>query len=295
MQADEKAFNFKPGFMASFLDFLKTGKKQLGPELGSDGSNQEAPNPCSSLKGGIRPLSPPPSPLLPPPPQHHTGTFSEAGQGEGEDLALSNCASPGKPLDEELKRNLETLPSFSSDEEDSVSKNQDLQKSISSAISALYDTPHSLANAMASAVVKAPPTLSPPTPQELPLSPPLHAMPPLIPSMENEKEEALAYNKNHIQDKNQEKLVSTQSSRESVEEKEAEQEEEEEGGGDTVDNAETMRYSKNLQQGALQEMEEERISEIQCLDVPKVEGNRSVFYCLSFHLSFFNSVFNKEC
>ncbi|XP_074995514.1 proline-rich protein 12-like, partial [Calonectris borealis] len=47
--------------------------------------------------------------------------------------------SPCKRLDEELKRNLETLPSFSSDEEDSVSKNQDLQKSITSAISALYD------------------------------------------------------------------------------------------------------------------------------------------------------------
>ncbi|KAK2510739.1 hypothetical protein Q9966_016827, partial [Columba livia] len=51
------------------------------------------------------------------------------------------CPSPCKRLDEELKRNLETLPSFSSDEEDSVGKNQDLQDSICSAISALYDPP----------------------------------------------------------------------------------------------------------------------------------------------------------
>lgn len=277
MQADEKAFDFKPGFMASFLDFLKTGKKQLGPELGSDGSEQEAPNPCSSLKGGIRPLSPPPSPLPPTPPQQPTGTFSEGGQGEGADLALSNCASPCKPLDEELKRNLETLPSFSSDEEDSVSKNQDLQKSISSAISALYDTPHSLATSMASAMVIAPPTLSPPTLQEPPLSPPLPAMPPFIPNMENGKEKALTYNQHHIQNK-EEELVSTQSNSEKAE-REVEQGEEEEGGGETADNEETMRDPQNLLQGGLeeQEEEEERISEMQILEVPKVEGNECLF------------------
>uniref|UniRef100_A0A672YVR9 Proline rich 12b n=1 Tax=Sphaeramia orbicularis TaxID=375764 RepID=A0A672YVR9_9TELE len=169
-EADEKAFDFKPGFMASFLDFLKTGKKQTGLEPESDRSEEDVLNSCSSLKGGIRPLSPPPPPppLSPTPSQQHPpGTFKEVRDGEGDDegeeLALSGCSSPCKPLDEELKRNLETLPSFSSDEEDSVSKNQDLQKSISSAISALYDTPHSLG----------PPTLSPPTPQEPPLSPPL--------------------------------------------------------------------------------------------------------------------------
>uniref|UniRef100_A0A3B4XLT7 Proline rich 12 n=1 Tax=Seriola lalandi dorsalis TaxID=1841481 RepID=A0A3B4XLT7_SERLL len=170
--ADDKAFDFKPGFMASFLDFLKTGKKQSGLDQGPDGDEQEPLNPCSSLKGGITPLSPPPPPLPQTPPLQAPGSFGEGGQGEGEDLALSSCPSPCKPLDDELKRNLETLPSFSSDEEDSVSKNQDLQKSISSAISALYDTPHSLAAAMASAMVKAPPTLSPPTPQEPPLSNP---------------------------------------------------------------------------------------------------------------------------
>uniref|UniRef100_A0A8C3AKT7 Proline rich 12 n=1 Tax=Cyclopterus lumpus TaxID=8103 RepID=A0A8C3AKT7_CYCLU len=177
LQADEKAFDFKPGFMASFLDFLKTGKKQPSLGLGHDEGEQDSLNSCSSMKGGIRPLSPPPLPQAPTP----SRTFSEGGQGDGADLALSSCPSPCKPLDEELKGNLETLPSFSSDEEDSVSKNQDLQKSISSAISALYDTPHSLAAAMASAMAKAPHNLSPPNPQEPPLSPPLPAMPPLIP------------------------------------------------------------------------------------------------------------------
>ncbi|XP_050929785.1 proline-rich protein 12 isoform X2 [Lates calcarifer] len=291
--ADEKAFDFKPGFMASFLDFLKTGKKQSGLDSENDGSEQELLNPCSSLKGGIRPLSPPPPPLPQTPPQQPPGAFGEGGQGEGEDLALSGCPSPCKPLDEELKRNLETLPSFSSDEEDSVSKNQDLQKSISSAISALYDTPHSLAAAMASAMAKAPPTLSPPTPQEPPLSPPLPSMPPLIPSMENGKEEVLTYTQHHTQDEEEQNLVSPQSNREEAEErepeqrgeeegeKEVEEEEEEEGGEETPDNEEIMSEPQNLQPGALEEQEEqdeeedERMTDMQMLEVPKVEDSPS--------------------
>ncbi|XP_042360845.1 proline-rich protein 12 [Plectropomus leopardus] len=284
--ADEKAFDFKPGFMASFLDFLKTGKKQSGLELGHDEGEQESLNPCSSLKGGIRPLSPPPPPLPPTPPQQPAGTFSEGGQGEGAELALSGCPSPCKPLDEELKRNLETLPSFSSDEEDSVSKNQDLQKSISSAISALYDTPHSLAAAMASAMIKAPPTLSPPTPQEPASSPPLPAMPPLIPSMEDGKEEVLTYTQDHIQDKEEQQSVSPQTNREQAEEREAEQgaEEEKEGGEETADDEETIRSPENLQQEALEEQEEQeeeeeeeedRMSEMQILEIPKVEDSPS--------------------
>uniref|UniRef100_A0A8C9YQ81 Proline rich 12 n=1 Tax=Sander lucioperca TaxID=283035 RepID=A0A8C9YQ81_SANLU len=213
-KAEEKAFDFKPGFMASFLDFLKTGRKQPGLEQGHAGGEQE-----SSLKGGIRPLSPTPPPLPPTPPQQQPpGAFSEGGQGGGAPLALSSCPSPCKPLDEELKGNLETLPSFSSDEEDSVSKNQDLQKSISSAISALYDTPHSLAAAMASAMAKAPPT-----PQEPPLSPHLPAMPPLIPSTENRKEKVLTYTQDHIQGKEEQQLVSPLSDGENTEEMAAKQ------------------------------------------------------------------------
>ncbi|XP_041269272.1 proline-rich protein 12-like, partial [Onychostruthus taczanowskii] len=113
-EAEEKQPEMKSGFMASFLDFLKAGKRQ--------------------------PL--PPSPSKPPklgaPPSFPLGGSLEGGEGEGLVMA---CPSPCKRLDEELKRNLETLPSFSSDEEDSVSKNQDLQKSISSAISALDEPP----------------------------------------------------------------------------------------------------------------------------------------------------------
>ncbi|XP_034395492.1 proline-rich protein 12 [Cyclopterus lumpus] len=270
--ADEKAFDFKPGFMASFLDFLKTGKKQPSLGLGHDEGEQDSLNSCSSMKGGIRPLSPPPLPQAPTP----SRTFSEGGQGDGADLALSSCPSPCKPLDEELKGNLETLPSFSSDEEDSVSKNQDLQKSISSAISALYDTPHSLAAAMASAMAKAPHNLSPPNPQEPPLSPPLPAMPPLIPSMEDGKEEVLTYMQDHIQDKEKQRLVSPQSNGEHVDERDVKQggEEEVEGGGETADNEEHM---NNLQQGALEEKEEEqeRMSEMQMLEVPQVEDSPS--------------------
>ncbi|KAM9528355.1 proline-rich protein 12-like isoform 1-T1 [Salvelinus alpinus] len=154
---EDKPPELKSNFMASFLDFLKTGKKQ--PESGPGGP-QDLGGPVegaettdsSSLKGRI--LSPPPPP--PPPP------FGDSSEGE-------DGLSPCKRLDDELKRNLETLPSFSSDEEeDSVSKNQDLQKSISSAISALYDTPHSLA----AAVALPPPSPSPSQSPSLPPTPP---------------------------------------------------------------------------------------------------------------------------
>lgn len=151
---DEKSSELKSGFITSFLDFLKTGKKPGTEAPPVDGCTSTD---SSSIKGGIRPLSPQP----PPPPPPHFGE----NEGDGS-LGLSNCPSPCKRLDEELKRNLETLPSFSSDEEDSVSKNQDLQKSISSAISALYDTPHSLA------AIPPPPTPSPPTPQTVSLNTP---------------------------------------------------------------------------------------------------------------------------
>ncbi|XP_062840816.1 proline-rich protein 12 [Trichomycterus rosablanca] len=156
-QTEDKTSELKSGFITSFLDFLKTEKKpQPGPLLMDESGAADEP----SVKGGICPLSspPPPSPPSSPP------TFEDT-EGEG-GLALSNCPSPCKRLDEELKRNLETLPSFSSDEEDSVSKNQDLQKSISSAISALYDTPHSLAT------IPPPPTTSLPPDDAQPLNTP---------------------------------------------------------------------------------------------------------------------------
>lgn len=156
-RGDEKDSESKAGFVASFLDFLKTGKRPPGLDIspGMEHDNGET-SPCKS--GGLRPLSPAPPPPPPPPP---------FGDGEGNGgLALGNCPSP-KRLEDELKRNLETLPSFSSDEEDSVGKNQDLQKSISSAISALYDTPQLTSN------IQPPLPPPPPQPQTQPTQAPL--------------------------------------------------------------------------------------------------------------------------
>uniref|UniRef100_A0A673AM34 DUF4211 domain-containing protein n=1 Tax=Sphaeramia orbicularis TaxID=375764 RepID=A0A673AM34_9TELE len=123
-----------------FLDFLKTGKRPPGLDIspGMEHDNGET-SPCKS--GGLRPLSPAVAP------------------------------SP-KRLEDELKRNLETLPSFSSDEEDSVGKNQDLQKSISSAISALYDTPQLTSNLQPP--LPPPPPQPQPQPPQAPLTPTLH-------------------------------------------------------------------------------------------------------------------------
>uniref|UniRef100_A0A3B4ZIE4 Proline rich 12 n=1 Tax=Stegastes partitus TaxID=144197 RepID=A0A3B4ZIE4_9TELE len=157
MMSEGKDSESKAGFVASFLDFLKTGKRPPGLDIspGMEPDNGET-SPCKS--GGLRPLSPAPPPPPPPPP---------FGDGEGNGgLALGNCPSP-KRLEDELKRNLETLPSFSSDEEDSVGKNQDLQKSISSAISALYDTPQLTSN------IQPPLPPPPPQPQTQPTQAPL--------------------------------------------------------------------------------------------------------------------------
>lgn len=162
----------KTGFVASFLDFLKSGKRPSGMSTGSaDSGGNEDSSPGKS--GGIRPLSPQP----PPPP----AAAAVSGYGDGESdggLSLGGCPSPCKRLDEELKRNLETLPSFSSDEEDSVGKNQDLQKSISSAISALYDTPQ--ITSMQPSSLPPPPPPPPPEPLTPTQQPPaLSPQPPM--------------------------------------------------------------------------------------------------------------------
>ncbi|KAK3529252.1 hypothetical protein QTP70_021901 [Hemibagrus guttatus] len=141
----------KTGFVASFLDFLKSGKRPGS----SSGNGDSSPG----KSGGIHPISPQPPP--PPAPTASSGYGDSEGDGG---LSLGGCPSPCKRLDEELKRNLETLPSFSSDEEDSVGKNQDLQKSISSAISALYDTPQLSTSSMQPPSLPPPPPPIPPTP-----------------------------------------------------------------------------------------------------------------------------------
>ncbi|KAF6719834.1 Proline-rich protein 12 [Oryzias melastigma] len=265
------ADDFKPAFMASFLDFLKAGKK---PEIPADydGCLQENLDTCSSLKGGMRPLSSsPPSSLPSTPPQQPTGTFSDEGQGEGEELALSGCPSPCKPLDEELKGNLEALPSFSSDEEDSVSKNQDLQKSISSAISALYDTPHSLAAAMASAMIKAQPPLAPATPQEPSLSPPLPARPP-IPDLEKTKEEMLPCTPPHVKEDEEEKLISPCSNRAETKEGKSQHNDEEKTTGSQE---EVIQATQNLQEEEAREEAHEEAPGIQSSETPEAEDSPS--------------------
>ncbi|XP_016518432.1 proline-rich protein 12-like isoform X1 [Poecilia formosa] len=251
--ADDKDLDFKPGFMVSFLDFLKTGKKESDLMLEQDEVEQDVLDACSSPKGGIRPLSSSPS-IPPPSPQPPPEDFNRDRQSEeGTELVLSGCPSPCKPLDEELKRNLETLPSFSSDEEDSVSKNQDLQKSISSAISALYDTPHSLAAVMASAIIKIQPTPSPLMPQGVSVSPPLPAGPPVVPTVENIKEESLAYGQQEIPGDKDQRVSSTWVSRLKTEERDAqkweeeEEREEEERGEESGNNEEVKKESENLE------------------------------------------------
>lgn len=169
------------------------------PSRTADSAGNEDKSPGKS--GGILQISPQPPP---------TPTVV-SGYGDGESdggLSLGGCPSPCKRLDEELKRNLETLPSFSSDEEDSVGKNQDLQKSISSAISALYDTlqlstssvqPLSLPPPPPHAEIltptQQPPALSPQPPMHNQLSSHTYFIEPARPQREEQKEEIEASKK----------------------------------------------------------------------------------------------------
>ncbi|XP_075696336.1 proline-rich protein 12 [Rhinoderma darwinii] len=186
-EVEEKQPEIKSGFMASFLDFLKSGKRQQLPTANTSPSKNRPPSAQQASFGMAS--------------QMLSGPLDSA---ESDSLVMS-CTSPCKRLDDEFKRNLETLPSFSSDEEDSVSKNQDLQKSISSAISALYDpTPCKETENTAPAMVEEkvaspvpsepssqpelPVAVSPPSPQEAPAPPPPEE-PPAQSSPEQEEQE----------------------------------------------------------------------------------------------------------
>uniref|UniRef100_A0A8D0GQG3 Proline rich 12 n=1 Tax=Sphenodon punctatus TaxID=8508 RepID=A0A8D0GQG3_SPHPU len=206
-EVEEKQPEMKSGFMASFLDFLKSGKRQTLPSSSSSssapagGSPSKTPRPPSAASSSSSSQAPPFGLGSAPPPMLSGGLDGSEGDPTAAGLVMS-CPSPCKRLDEELKRNLETLPSFSSDEEDSVSKNQDLQKSISSAISALYDpadrkegessepppveekalspAPSETSQPEPPPPPAAPPVLSPaPSPKELPPPPP--PLPPPLP------------------------------------------------------------------------------------------------------------------
>ncbi|XP_036440800.1 glutamine and serine-rich protein 1 [Colossoma macropomum] len=119
-EVEEKQPEVKTGFIGSFLDFLKSGPKQhfSSPPIRSPNRTRKP----SVSKRLSNPLSVPLK-LLP-----------QSTQMVSPDI---HTVSSSKRLDEELQKNLETLPSFSSDEDESVGKNQDLQKSISSALSSL--------------------------------------------------------------------------------------------------------------------------------------------------------------
>ncbi|KFZ65988.1 Glutamine and serine-rich protein 1 [Antrostomus carolinensis] len=122
-EVEEKQPEVKTGFIASFLDFLKSGPRQQFSAPAVRTPNRTRRPVTQIVRAPCLQSSAKPQPIAATP---------VAAEVSGE--------SPTKKVDEELKKNLETLPSFSSDEDDSVGGNHDLQKSISTALSALDDT-----------------------------------------------------------------------------------------------------------------------------------------------------------
>ncbi|KAJ6665140.1 hypothetical protein lerEdw1_005371 [Lerista edwardsae] len=120
-EVEEKQPEVRTGFIASFLDFLKSGPKQ------------QFSAPAVRVPNRVRrPVAPViRAPLLPPLSKPQVAVAPAPFEGN---VDISN-----KKANEETRRNSEALPSFSSDE-DSVGGNQDLQKSITSALSTLDDT-----------------------------------------------------------------------------------------------------------------------------------------------------------
>ncbi|NXG10550.1 QSER1 protein, partial [Sakesphorus luctuosus] len=122
-EVEEKQPEVKTGFIASFLDFLKSGPRQQFSTPAVRMPNRTRRPVTQTVRAPCLQSSAKPQPAA---------AVPVAPEVSGE--------SPTKKADEELKKNLETLPSFSSDEDDSVGGNHDLQKSISTALSALDDT-----------------------------------------------------------------------------------------------------------------------------------------------------------
>ncbi|CAB1339018.1 unnamed protein product [Coregonus sp. 'balchen'] len=149
-EVEEQQPEVKTGFIGSFLDFLKSGPKQhfSSPPVRTPSRSRK---PSASSK---RPLCAiPPLPLKIQPPS--APLIGQEGHGVG---VGGSSQQQQKCLDEELQKNLETLPSFSSDEdESSAGKNQALQNSISSALSALdepSDRTHKADNRLSSSLLK---------------------------------------------------------------------------------------------------------------------------------------------
>lgn len=133
-EVEEKQPEVKTGFIGSFLDFIKSGPKhQYSPGPARTFSRQKKP--CSSSR---------PAPLALPTPPPRAQTLAEPpgpqpAPQQHPQQALGVSAQQ-KRLEEDFQKNLETLPSFSSDEEENTGKNQALRNSISSALSALDES-----------------------------------------------------------------------------------------------------------------------------------------------------------
>uniref|UniRef100_A0A3Q0RBA0 Glutamine and serine rich 1 n=1 Tax=Amphilophus citrinellus TaxID=61819 RepID=A0A3Q0RBA0_AMPCI len=123
-EVEEKQPEVKTGFIGSFLDFIKSGPKQQYSPSPTRTINRPR-KACNSSKQYTMPTMPPKLQTLPRPliPQDSPAVHTQQ-----------------KRLDEDLQKNLETLPSFSSDEEENTGKNQALRNSISSALSALDES-----------------------------------------------------------------------------------------------------------------------------------------------------------
>ncbi|XP_044536650.1 glutamine and serine-rich protein 1 [Gracilinanus agilis] len=119
-EVEEKQPEVKTGFIASFLDFLKSGPKQQF-------SAPAVRMPNRTRRPGTQVVRAPCHTQLP-----KTSSTSPA-------VSEAGSFSPSRKIDE-LKKNFEALPSFSSDDEDSGSCSNDLQKSISTVLSTLDDT-----------------------------------------------------------------------------------------------------------------------------------------------------------
>ncbi|XP_028999431.1 glutamine and serine-rich protein 1 isoform X2 [Betta splendens] len=126
-EVEEKQPEVKTGFIGSFLDFIKSGpKQQYSPSPTRTTSRPRKA--CVSTK--------PPTCTVP-------ALASRLHTLQGQ-LPIppesQRASSQQKRLDEDLQKNLETLPSFSSDEEESTGKNQALRNSITSVLSALDES-----------------------------------------------------------------------------------------------------------------------------------------------------------
>ncbi|XP_034044658.1 glutamine and serine-rich protein 1 [Thalassophryne amazonica] len=126
-EVEEKQPEVKTGFIGSFLDFLKSGPKQHSSQSPVRAVSRPKKQYTSSKQQPCTLPTLPSSSM-----QTVTGLLIPQEGHAG--------MSQQKRLDEDLQKNLETLPSFSSDEEENTGKNQALRNSISSALSALDES-----------------------------------------------------------------------------------------------------------------------------------------------------------